>query len=50
MGLTAGFRLAFLAAAAFAALGTVTALMLIGPSRAVGNTGDIPTQAEEALR
>jgi EmrB/QacA subfamily drug resistance transporter len=49
MALTAGFRLAFLAAAAFAALGTVTVLTPIGRSRAVGNTGDIPTDAEEAL-
>ena len=36
--LTAGFRLAFLAAAAFAALGMVAALTLIGRSRAVGST------------
>jgi hypothetical protein len=48
--LTAGFRLAFLAAAAFAALGTVTALTLIGRSRAVGSTADIPAHAEEARR
>ena len=50
MALAEGFRLAFLAAAAFAALGAVTALTLIGRSRAVGNTGDVPNDAEEALR
>jgi hypothetical protein len=48
--LTAGFRLAFLAAAAFAALGMVTALTLTGRSPAAGNSGDIPAHAEEAPR
>ena len=48
--LTAGFRLAFLAAAVFAALGMVTALTLTGRSPAAGNSGDIPAHAEEELR
>ena len=48
--LTAGFRLAFLTAAVFAALGMVTALTLSGRSRAMGNSGDIPAHAEEELR
>jgi EmrB/QacA subfamily drug resistance transporter len=49
--LTGGFRLAFLTAAAFAALGAVTALTLTGSRRAAGpGGGGILTHAEETSR
>lgn len=48
--LTAGFRLAFLTAAAFAALGTVAALTMTEGSREVGTIDSIPAQPAKRPR